>query len=188
MGKLIQTDQIEVIDHDTFNHKSMLCSSRIKWGDWRNWEKYYSTILFFIIGDLFYNFIFFDYPMWRFFDGNPPIFGYDKFIVFSFIFFRYPATVLIYLGKFPKGLRKGIIWFSFWVLLYFSIEVVKTYIGIVDHFNGWSLGWSFIFDIIIFTMIKLHFHRPLIAWVVGLILAIILWIILDVPLNILNFK
>lgn len=41
-----------------------------KWGDWKNWQKYYPTILLFIIGDFIYLYLLSDlYPMWRY---NPP--------------------------------------------------------------------------------------------------------------------
>ena len=42
-----------------------------KRGDWRNWKKYYSTILFFILGDFIYLYLLSDhFPMWRYQPAN----------------------------------------------------------------------------------------------------------------------
>ena len=38
----------------------------IKWGDWRDWSKYHSTILFLWFGDLLYHFLCYDYIMWEY--------------------------------------------------------------------------------------------------------------------------
>ncbi|PIB57799.1 hypothetical protein, partial [Pseudomonas sp. 2822-17] len=50
--------------------KLLFLFAAYKWGDWEKWEKYYPTILFFIIGDLLYNFLFYNYPMWLFNYGD----------------------------------------------------------------------------------------------------------------------
>jgi hypothetical protein len=78
----------------------------VKWGDLRNWRLYYPTILFFIVGDFIYLYLLSDqYPMWRY---NPQ--GFDKgmgitnsHVSLSIMAIKYPATILIYLSKFPVG-------------------------------------------------------------------------------------
>ncbi|MDG5789263.1 hypothetical protein QA612_17525 [Evansella sp. AB-P1] len=156
-----------------------------KWGDWRNWQKYYPTILFFILGDLAYNYIFYDYTLWEF-DERIPLLKYDTFLVFSFMLLRYPATVLIFLGKFPKGMAKGTAWISLWVIIYIGLEMFDLKMGLIEHHNGWNLLWSFVFDIMLFVIIKIHHHRPIIAWALTIICSIILWNLLNVPIDILK--
>ena len=38
----------------------------IRWGDWRNWKRYYPTILFIIGSDLLKNAILHDHRMWEY--------------------------------------------------------------------------------------------------------------------------
>lgn len=157
----------------------------IKWGDWKHWKKYYPTIQFFIIGDLFYNLIFRDYPLWKFKELYP-IMKLDIIIMASFMIVRYPATVFIYLGKFPNEKSKAILWYLFWVLLYIGIEIIDLQIGLIKHFNSWNIWWSLLFDMIIFAILKIHFHKPLLAWGLALLCSIILWNLLEVPIHILK--
>ncbi|MCD8508623.1 MAG: hypothetical protein LRY73_01060 [Bacillus sp. (in: Bacteria)] len=167
--------------------KIIFVAAAWRWGDWRNgnWQKYYPTILFFIIGDLFYNFIFYNYPLWEF-DEIIPLLQYDSFLVMSFMFLRYPATVLIFLGRFPKGLLKGGLWIGLWVFIYIGLEVIDLYMGLIQHHNDWNLWWSLLFDVILFVMLKIHHHRPLVAWVLSIVCSVVLWNLLNVPIGILK--
>lgn len=165
--------------------KLLFVLAAIKWGDWRGWKKYYSTIQFFIIGDLFYNLIFHDYPLWRF-EEIIPLFKYDTFIMLSFMFLRYPATVFIYLGRFPKEKGKAIMWYLFWVLLYIGIEIIDLKIGLIKHYNSWNIWWSLVFDMLVFALLKIHLHKPLLAWGLGVLSSIVLWNLLGVPSHILK--
>jgi hypothetical protein len=157
-----------------------------KWGDWKNWRKYYSTILFFILMDLFYNFLLYHYPMWTLHDSPIPLFQYEYFIILCLMFLRYPPTVLIYLGKFPNGRLKRMGWITLWVVIYFILEVLNLHMGSVSHHNGWNLAWSFLFNIVLFVMIKIHYHRPLLSWALSFIWILFLWNIFDVPMDVLE--
>ncbi|MFZ3579590.1 CBO0543 family protein [Virgibacillus sp. DJP39] len=158
----------------------------IRWGDWRNWQKYYPTILFFILMDLFYNYLLYEYPMWEFHEGDIPVLHYEVFIVLSFIIVRYPATILIYLGNFPAGKLKSIFWITFWVLLYTIVEVIDLYLGLISHHNGWNLGWSILFNVVMFLTLKIHYHKPLLAWCISIIWILFLWNVFDIPMDVLK--
>ncbi|MBT2729839.1 hypothetical protein J7E63_23550 [Bacillus sp. ISL-75] len=41
-----------------------------KWGDWKNWRQYLSTIQYFLIGDMLYNLFTRNFPLWGY--PNPP--------------------------------------------------------------------------------------------------------------------
>ncbi len=165
--------------------KFLFVLAAIKWGDWRGWKKYYPTIQFFIIGDLFYNLIFHDYPLWRF-EEVVPLLKREILITLTFMFLRYPATVFIYLGNFPKDKVKGILWYLFWVLLYIGIETIDLQIGLIKHFNSWNIWWSLIFDLVLFAILKIHLHKPLLAWGLTLLSSITLWVLLGIPLRVLK--
>ncbi|MFC4558248.1 CBO0543 family protein [Virgibacillus kekensis] len=152
-----------------------------RWGDWRNWRLYYPTILFYVLSDLFYNYALFQYPMWRFHDGPIPLFHYEFFIVLSFLLLRYPATVLIYLGRFPSDKWKAVGWILFWVALYLAFEAFDYQIGLISYDNGWHIGWSLLFNLVLFSMLKIHYHRPLLAWALSAIWIVTLW---NIPLEV----
>jgi len=71
--------------------------SAYKWSDWRNWKKYYPTILFFILSDLIYNFIAYNYPLWEL---TSPKLGVTYSVLIK-CFTSWPASTLLYLTHFP---------------------------------------------------------------------------------------
>ncbi|ANX13655.1 hypothetical protein ABE41_016720 [Fictibacillus arsenicus] len=157
-----------------------------KWGDWKNWRKYYPTILFFIIGDLLYNYLLYDYTMWRFHTS------FDKFILpnhtlisIAVTFISFPVKVLIYLGHYPENKSKFIqfIYIFAWILFFTLFEFGALNLGILSHHNGWNLIATFFFYIVIFVMLRLHQDRQLLTWVISFGLIIFLCIYFDVPIT-----
>jgi hypothetical protein len=158
----------------------------IKWGDWKNWRIYYPTILFLICGDLLKNALLRNYRMWEF---HEVIFG-EKILIghltinLMIMIFVYPATILIFLGHYPKGWWKQVLWVAFWVLLYFGKEFVNfKFFHEISHHHGWNLGWSFIFDIIMFIILRIHFKKPLLAWAISVPWIIFLLVWFHVPID-----
>ena len=76
----------------------------LKWGDWKNWKKYHATILFLWFGDLLYNVICYQYIMWQYKESifAETFLTNHVIITLLIMFVSYPATVLIYLGRFPQ--------------------------------------------------------------------------------------
>lgn len=156
-----------------------------KWGDWKQWQKYYPTILFFILGDLLYLYLLSDYyPMWRY---NPPVIdgkvGISNTLVsLSIILIKYPATVLIYLAKFPvESKGKQFIYYLFWILLYALNEWIDIKFHLIEYFNGWSYWWSIFFNMVMFYILRVHFKKPYLAWILSILFIIFLWLKFDVP-------
>ncbi|MFC5650193.1 CBO0543 family protein [Paenibacillus solisilvae] len=97
-----------------------------RWGDWRNWRLYYSTILFMIIMDLIYNFLTYRFSMWEFeisFDDR--LFPNHTMISFVLDFICFPATILIYLGNYPSKKSRQFLYIAFWIGLYSLIEYIS---------------------------------------------------------------
>jgi hypothetical protein len=156
-----------------------------KWGDWRNWKRYYSTILFFTLGDFLYLYLLSDtYPMWRYAPpaGDQDIGLTNTHVSLSIIAIKYPATVLVYLSRFPQGnwIRKSLYFFG-WVVLYVVNEVIDLKFGLIEYFNGWSLWWSALFNAVMFFILKVHFEKPIFAWLLSIIFVFFLWNYFDVP-------
>jgi hypothetical protein len=157
----------------------------LKWGDWRNWRLYYPTILFYLLGDLLYQYLLSDhYPMWKYSpQGLDDTIGLThSHVSLSIMAIKYPATVLIYLSKFPKAnLVKQALFIAFWVLIFAVNESIDIKAGLIQYYNGWGFHWSLFFNLVMFLLLKLHHHRPLAAWLLSLGFIVFLWNTFDVP-------
>lgn len=160
-------------------------SALLIWGDYKHWQKYYSTILFFVFGDLLYLHLLHDhYPMWRL---VPRGVDYDigirpMHITFSIWLIKYPATVMIYLYKFPNGsfLRK-FSYIGMWVGIYAVNELIDLRLNLIKYYNGWNFLWSIVFNLCMFTILRIHYKKSLWAWACSILFMTILWVIFDVP-------
>jgi hypothetical protein len=167
-------------------YNGLFLLAAIKWGDWKHWMKYYSTILFFIIGDLLKNFLMYNHSVWTY---QETIFAENllrnhTIISLMIMFIVYPSTALIYLPRFPDSGVKRVGWVALWVFLYSSVEFINLhYLKLIKHHNGWSMMWSFIFNIIMFSTLIIHFKKPLIAWAISIIWVIFLLNMFNVPVD-----
>jgi hypothetical protein len=158
----------------------------IKWGDWRNWSNYYPTILFFMVGDLLKNFLYYQHWMWTYketmFAEN--ILRNHTIINLLVIFIGYPSTLLLFLGRFPLTKWKQGLWVAFWVFLYSILEYINLhYFYLIRHHNGWSMTWSVIFNIVMFPMLYIHHKKPLLAWGLSAIWILFLLMMFPIPLE-----
>ncbi|MBL4953116.1 CBO0543 family protein [Neobacillus sp. OS1-32] len=155
-----------------------------KWGDLKNWHKYYPTYLFFLLGDFLYLYLLSDcYPMWKY---NPQ--GIDEnigltnaHVSFSIMAIKYPTTTFIYLSKFPEKRIKQILYITGWVLLYIANELVDNFFNLIKYYNGWNLAWSILFNVVMFITLRVHYTRPWLAWLFSFVFVLFLWKIFDVP-------
>ncbi len=151
-----------------------------KWGDWKAWERYYPTMLFFGMGDLIYNAVFHQTPLWKFQSDFliPPL--NELFVIFNIFF----STTLLYLSKFPKKLYHQITYIVFWILLYVGIELFTLSISMIKHCNGWNIWWSLAHNAIQFPLLTLHHKNPALAWVISFLFLFIMMYIFNVPFTI----
>ncbi|WP_131238007.1 CBO0543 family protein [Cytobacillus praedii] len=150
-----------------------------KWGDWRNWKQYYPTILFFIIGDFLYNFLLYKQSMWLFHDIFLP--NHTTITVLAMVV-SYSATVLIYVGRFPIGWKKRSLWFLLWAGIYICAEYFNSKFGFITYHNGWNIWWSVLLTGIIFFILPIHYKKPLLAWVLSIIIIVTLLSIFEVKI------
>ncbi|AST90242.1 CBO0543 family protein [Sutcliffiella cohnii] len=159
------------------------------WGDWKRWRLYYPTILFLICVDLLKNFLFYNYSMWTYeetFFGET-ILQNHTFINLMIMVIVYPATVLIYLGRFPQKRQNQFFWILFWIVTYWVVEYVNlNYLNLINHYNGWNMKWSFLFLIVMFVMLKIHHKNPLLAWALSILFILFLWNVFDISVEILK--
>jgi len=175
---MLPTKFIKLLDYHVITSIIFLISAW-KWGDWKNWRQYYPTILFFILGNFTHNLLTYNYPLWEY--ESPFLKKTLSDILVSFVLF--PSTILLYLPHFPKKLKKQIIYVLFWVAIYTILEMVSHYLGFFSYHNGWNIGWSILFDCLMFPLLWLHHKNPLWVWPIGFIVSIALLVIFKVPLS-----
>ncbi|TVY11784.1 CBO0543 family protein [Paenibacillus cremeus] len=136
-----------------------------KWGDWRHWKAYYPTILFLITGDLLYNFLTYNFTLWQFrpvaFDQ--PIYSNHTLITLGIDFINFPATVLLFLGNYPKTRVKQAFYFLAWVSFSSAMEYFIHRASGLTYAHGWNFWYSATFNVILFSLLRIHHLRPLLA-------------------------
>ncbi|HEY5560496.1 MAG TPA: CBO0543 family protein [Clostridiaceae bacterium] len=148
-----------------------------KYGDWKNWKKYYPTILFFILSNVVCILLVYNHPLWQY---QPGIINHtftDLFVCITV----YPSTVMLFIPNFPKKKTKIITHISYYVAIYTIVELVATKLGYFTYSNGWNIGCSLIFNYILFSILYLHYKKPIYAWIFALTSPHILFFIMKIP-------
>jgi hypothetical protein len=147
-----------------------------RFGDWRNWNKYYPTILFFILGDFIYNVLFHNKMLWLY--ACPEL--NHTLIDMTVAFTVFPATVLVFIPYFPKGRLKQAVYILSWTLLGSSAEYTSHILGCFKYDNGWNQYWSILFYMAMFPLLYLHYKKPLLAWFCAIVELMIYLVIFRV--------
>jgi hypothetical protein len=159
---------------------SVWIASAYKWSDWRNWRKYYPTLLFFGMGDLIYVAVFQKTPLWIL-DTKILAPGINEIFVIFSIFF---PGALIFLSNFPRNLNKQIVYILLWISLYIFIELFTTTIGMQKNYRGWNIWWSLLFNFVMFPLLILHHKNPILAWTASFTFLVIVMKIFNVPFTV----
>lgn len=149
------------------------------WGNWKNRAAYYPTVLFIMVVNLSVAFLTYHHELWRF---NPDILVKTHTTVELLnAFIVLPSVTFLYLSKFPDNNKlHQLSYLLLWVGIFVGVEFIAHYIvGSLSYYNGWSLKVSAVFDIAMFSLIRLHSLRPIIAWIATLVLAVIILLIFD---------
>ncbi|MGH4049847.1 MAG: CBO0543 family protein [Clostridium sp.] len=150
-----------------------------KSGDWRNWKKYYPTILFFILSNVVCILLTYNHALWQY---KTKILNHtfsDLFISITV----YPSMVMLFIPNFPKKTMKIITHISFYVALYTIAELIGMKLGYFIHFNGWNIWFSIIVNYILFSLLYLHYKKPIYAWIIALLSPHILFFFMNIPYN-----
>ncbi|MDZ5471506.1 CBO0543 family protein [Bacillus sp. 31A1R] len=140
--------------------------------DWKRWKEYYPTILFFIVCNLLYNFVFYNHTLWRYRAVTIDWLNHTL-IELTFTFFIVPVVIMIYLRYYPTGKRQ-FFYLAAWIIYFSFIEFLFEKRGLFVYENGWDLKWSVLFNVIMFTMVRTHYRNPLLAMIISLPIIIIL--------------
>lgn len=152
----------------------------LRWGDWRNWHKYHATILYFILGDVLYYYTAYNHRLWSLVPTWPLKYELvclaGEFIVFT-------STILIFLGRYPAERFISTWWTAVWVIIYTANEWILLETGTFIYQHGWTLFDSFLFNILMFTLLRLHYKRPLFTLVISVPISILLIFLNAIPIK-----
>ncbi|MFD2923093.1 CBO0543 family protein [Halobacillus naozhouensis] len=149
-----------------------------RWADWSRFREFHATMLYMPAMDLLYFYFTHDYLLWTV-QSHFGIPHTGVALLYTFIVF--PCTVILFLSNYPNKLGRQIIHVGKWVILYIGTEWIGHLAGAIHYNNGWALGWSFLFVIVMFPMLFLHYKRPFLAYLASVIIIIFLINWFDVP-------
>lgn len=150
----------------------------LKWGDWRNWRKYHASMLFIWAGGLLYEYIVKENSLWKF---HPDLlYGHDMTVI-VYALCTMPISILIFLTHFPKTWVRRFFYILIWSGIYISVEWILLKFERISYDHGWELWFSFLFDIVMFSVIALHQYKPVPAYLLSIIITIFMISYFHVP-------
>ena len=151
----------------------------LKWGDWKNWQRYYPTMLFFASGDFIYMLLTYNHPLWEF--ESPLLKTTLSELWISLV--GHPATVVLFLSNIPKGRLKQALWVLFWIFVFTIIEIVSHWLGFCSYHNGWSVWWSVLFNCLMFPLLWIHYKKPVWALPIAIMMGILIISYFRIPFS-----
>lgn len=143
-----------------------------KMGDLKNWREYYSTILYFFIGDIVCDYLTSDKLLFQF----SALAEKSPVVDVCIMVLLYSSTTILYLAHYPSGIKKQILYLLFWIALFTSIELASSLLDDFVHKNGWNMYYSILFNALMFPLLRLHYKKPLLVWPISVALCFaLLW-------------
>ncbi|MDP4144907.1 MAG: CBO0543 family protein [Bacillota bacterium] len=135
-----------------------------RYGDWKNWIKYHSTMLFFSLMELIYNVITssYNYYLWKL---VPDLYLSRVPTLALYVFIIFPASALVFLTYYPQGIKGQIIYITKWVVGFGIAEWLASVTGRIIYPHNWNLFSSIVFDFVMFLGLGFHHKRPLLAYI-----------------------
>jgi hypothetical protein len=153
-----------------------------RFGDWKNWKQYYPSMLYMVLNAIIFNLITYEHPTWEWNDITG-VFPNHTLLDVWIIFTQFPAVVLLYLTNYPKTWIKKSLRILLWAGIFTALELIVFQFDYIVYHNNWTLWWSIFFNIVTFIMIRLHFRRPLLTWLLSIVFITLLSIVFDLPLS-----
>jgi hypothetical protein len=136
----------------------------IRWGDWKNFKRYYPTLLYIIACDFLYKIFALDkYHLWRL---QADFVLNHMATYFMYVLIIFPMTTFTFLSTYPSHLKKQIVHIMKWVFIFSIVEWIGWKFGRITYSHGWSIGWSAFFDVNMFIMMRIHYVNYL--WAIPL--------------------
>ncbi|KIL35578.1 hypothetical protein SD70_32115, partial [Gordoniibacillus kamchatkensis] len=86
----------------------------------------------------------------------------------------YPSLVLLYLGNYPDGGRKQVLYVCAWVLGQSLIEAASYFIfNGINYAHGWNYWWSILFNMFFYVILRIHYLNPQRAWAISVVVLLL---------------
>ncbi|MEN2766358.1 CBO0543 family protein [Ornithinibacillus xuwenensis] len=156
----------------------------IIFGVWTRWKEFYPTLLFWIIANLLYDSLFHDYRLWEFIPvWIDKIFLPTHTIISAAIaLLIYPFVIVVYLGRFPRKNYVKLLWILLWASIFQGVEVLAYFNQSIMHHHGWTLVWSYIFNLITFSLLAIHKWKHWLAWLLAIPVVFFIFLYFHVPI------
>jgi hypothetical protein len=149
-----------------------------KWGKWKNWREYHASMLFIATGGLLYEFIVKENTLWKF---HPDLlYGHDMTIM-VYALITMPISIFLFLSHFPERWSQRLFYILIWSGIYIAVEWILQMSGKISYQNGWKFWYSFLFDIVMFSVIALHQNYPSRAYIISIFIIVFLISYFDIP-------
>jgi len=120
---------------------------------YRVFFKHYATILYVSGASILYTAICRGYLLWWYPASGRTMNNATELLQATLLL---PPTVLLYLRYFPKKRIPGFLYYLGFVSAFIVMESVWYSHGEIKYSHGWNLGYSAMFDLVMFSMIWLH--------------------------------
>ena len=151
-----------------------------KYGDWRHWELYYSTSLYWIIGDITCSYLTYNMPLWSYHSAYLSHTFIDLLITVAV----YPCSVLVFIPYYPEnGFSKKMGYLLLWVFAYSGVEWLAYHLGYFSYHNGWNIYLTIGFNCVMLSLLRLHFKNPLLVWIPSMAFAFLTIFIFKIPFS-----
>ncbi|UJF34877.1 CBO0543 family protein [Paenibacillus hexagrammi] len=154
-----------------------------KWSNWRRWRQYHSTLLFMPLANLVYSLLVNDpdFYLWKY-TYSP--FLSPELASFFYSVLVFPATVLLFLSNYPAhaGVKDELIHILKYIGIYIVFEWIGLEVGAIEHAHGWNLLWSTWFNLLTFSILRIHHTNPSAAYFLSSLITGYLLFHFHVPL------
>lgn len=152
-------------------------------GDWKQWQKYALTIAYVIICNFLYNLLCQNYLLW---EHKPDLLPQKHYIVELFyLFIILPAATLLYLTHYPfsKKVIKQIKYIIYWIIGSVIVEYPFVHFKRLLLKHGYEFWMEFFFYTAMYVILRLHFTRPFVTYVLSVICIVFMVWYFRVPLK-----
>lgn len=146
----------------------------IIWGDWKNINKYYPTLLYMAAGNLLYLFLYGDDTLWN---EIPDVGLNNKQTILLYSFTALPCGALLFLSTYPNSGMKKIVHTLAWIAIFSGVEYILHLFGKLEYNGGWNAWLSTVFNCLMFPMLRLHYKKPIIALCLSIPIVFVLTLI-----------
>jgi hypothetical protein len=129
-----------------------------------------------VIGDLSYNFVFHDHTLWLY----DSLFNHTTLDILA-AFLMYPSIVILFLTHWPKKPLSQAVYIIVWSAAATFFEYVGMTLDMFRYEHGWGIWWSFGLLMIAFSLMRLHYKKPLLVWPISAALGIVTALVFKLP-------